>query len=472
VKARISVLITDLDNTLFDWVNIWHRSFNAMLEHLVAITGVPQAELESDFKKVFTRHGTSEYAFAIEELSALRAKYDVGDLKKLCEPAIQAFRVERAAAMRTYPGVVETLEELKDRGCLLVGYTESMAFYSNYRLRKLGLDRILDYVYSPADHELPTDLTREQIRLYPQEHYQLRRTITRNTPKGERKPNKQVLLDIIRDVGAIPGEVAYVGDSLIKDITMAQQAGVADVWAKYGVANDRREYELLRRVTHWPKDLVEQEAQTGESHVQPSYVLRGSLEEIKGLFEFCRFDGQSEEKVKIGIDLWKKTVDVQQHFNDLELRIRNNAVTVLVAILGAMAFALKEQFEVTVFGSRFALAGALMVPALVGWLAFWFMDRLWYHHLLMGAVNHGAFIEKRYGRLIPEIRLTKAIGDASPIHIWRFQIHSKKKMDIFYGSIALFLIAIFFLLHASHSKSTPPPPLPPRQASVSSNSAA
>jgi hypothetical protein len=69
------------------------------------------------------------------------------------------------------------------------------------------------------------------------------------------------------------------------------------------------------------------------------------------------------------------------------------------------------------------------------------------------------------------MQLTKAIGDASPIHIWRFQIHSKKKMDIFYGSIALFLIAVFFLLHASHSNSTPPP-LPPRQASVSSNSAA
>jgi phosphoglycolate phosphatase-like HAD superfamily hydrolase len=199
VKARISVLITDLDNTLFDWVNIWHRSFSAMLEHLVAISGVPQTELELDFKKVFTRHGTSEYAFAIEELPTLKAKYGDGDLKKICEPAIQAFRAERAATMRTYPGVLETLEELKDRGCLLIGYTESMAFYSNYRLRKLGLDRILDYVYYPADHDVPTGLTREQLRLYPQEHYQLRRTIPSNTPKGERKPNAGVLLDILRD---------------------------------------------------------------------------------------------------------------------------------------------------------------------------------------------------------------------------------------------------------------------------------
>ncbi len=429
-----------------------------MLEHLVATSGVPQAELESDFKKVFTRHGTSEYAFAIEELPALKARHgDGGDLKKLYEPAITAFRAERAATMRTYPGVLETLEELKDRGCLLIGYTESMAFYSNYRLRKLGLDRILDYVYYPADHELPTDLTREQLRLYPQDHYQLRRTIPNHTPKGERKPNAKVLLDILRDVGAVPGEVAYVGDSLIKDIMMAQHAGVADVWAKYGVASDRAEYELLRKVTHWPKDLVTQEAQTDESDIRPTYVLRESLREITTLFEFFRFDGQSDEKVKVAIDLWKTTIGVQQHFNDLELRIRNFAITVLVATLGAMAFALKEHFEVTVFGTRFELAGALTVPALVGWLAFWFMDRLWYHHLLMGAVKHGAFIEARYGRLVPEIRLTKAIGDSSPIHLGRFQIHSKRKMDIFYGSIALFLIAIFFLLHASHYQSAPTP---------------
>jgi beta-phosphoglucomutase-like phosphatase (HAD superfamily) len=368
-----------------------------------------------------------------------------------------------------YPGVLETLEELKDRGCLLVGYTESMAFYSNYRLRKLGLDRILDYVYYPADHDLPEGLTREQVRLYPQEHYLLRRTIARHTPKNERKPNKKVLLDIIEDIGATPGEVAYVGDSLIKDIVMAQQAGVADVWAKYGVANDRTEYELLRRVTHWSKDLVVQEAQISETQIRPSYVIATSFNEMKELFEVFPFEGQSEERTKIAIELWKKTVDVQQHFNDLELRIRNYAITVLVAILGAMAFALKEQFEVVVFGTRFALAGALMVPALVGWLAFWFMDRLWYHHLLMGAVRHGAFIEARHGRSIPEIRLTKAIGDASPIHIGRFQVHSKMKMDMFYGSIAVFLVAIFLLLHASHSQGSPASSAPPRATTTAPN---
>src|SRR5215212_6370741 len=67
---RITTVILDLDNTLFDWVEIWYKSFSAMLEQLVQRSGIEQEKLLSDFKAVFTRHGTSEYAFAIEELES------------------------------------------------------------------------------------------------------------------------------------------------------------------------------------------------------------------------------------------------------------------------------------------------------------------------------------------------------------------------------------------------------------------
>jgi hypothetical protein len=36
-------------------------------------------------------------------------------------------------------------------------------------------------------------------------------------------------------------------------------------------------------------------------------------------------------KDEVQVEIWKKTVDVQQHFNDLELRIRNFALAVLGA---------------------------------------------------------------------------------------------------------------------------------------------
>ena len=40
VGQKASVLITDLDNTLFDWVDIWHASFEAMLSEISKISGI------------------------------------------------------------------------------------------------------------------------------------------------------------------------------------------------------------------------------------------------------------------------------------------------------------------------------------------------------------------------------------------------------------------------------------------------
>jgi hypothetical protein len=45
----VSLLITDLDNTLFDWFGIWHASFSAMLDKTVELSGVPREVLEAEW---------------------------------------------------------------------------------------------------------------------------------------------------------------------------------------------------------------------------------------------------------------------------------------------------------------------------------------------------------------------------------------------------------------------------------------
>jgi phosphoglycolate phosphatase-like HAD superfamily hydrolase len=410
VRPRISTVITDLDNTLFDWVAVWHQSFKAMLDRLVEESGTPQEVLEAEFKTVFRRHGTSEYAFAIEELPSLQGKHPGENLAERYESAIHSYNSARRATLCLYPTVLDTLEALKDKGCLIVGYTESMAYYSGYRLRKLGLDRMLDFLYSPPDHDLPRGLTPTEIRRYPPEAYELRRTVSRHTPKGELKPSPRVLSEIIAGVGAVPEETIYIGDNLMKDIAMAKAARVTAVWSKYGVAQNRPEYELLRRVTHWAEKDVAREKKLTPSDIGPDFELGESLSEILQLFEFVSFIPRSDERMKSVLGIWNKTIDVQQHFNDLELRIRNYAVTLLVAVLGATAFAIKESLAFSMFGVNVPLATAVLGAGLIGWFSFYCMDRLWYHRLLYGAVKHGTFIENRLRRVLPEICLTEAIG--------------------------------------------------------------
>jgi phosphoglycolate phosphatase-like HAD superfamily hydrolase len=175
---------------------------------------------------------------------------------------------------------------VKEQGTLVVGYTESMAFYTNYRLRNLELDGLIDYLYSPEDHDLPAGLTPEQIRKYPSEHYQLKFTEHRHTPKGELKPNADILESILDSVRADKDACIYIGDSLMKDIAMAKDAGIMDVYAAYGRAQHRDEYELLREVSHWTDEDVARERQLQQRHVNPTYVLEGSLSEVLAIFKF------------------------------------------------------------------------------------------------------------------------------------------------------------------------------------------
>lgn len=290
MREGYSVLVTDLDNTLFDWVEIWHRSFSAMVDELHRGSGVPYDVLLDEIRAIHRRHGTSEYAFVAEELECVRQSCAPERRDTVVRAAYEARRRGRQGATRLYPGVLSTLQELKRRGVLVVGYTESSSFYTVRRVRTLQLDGLLKLLYSPPDHPLPAGLTRS----HPPDQYRLEHTLHHHTPPGELKPNPRLLLDILSDVGAVPERAVYVGDSPMKDIAMAQDAGVTDVLALYGKAQDREAYELLRRVTHWTPEDVERERRIlDRGEVVPSHVLEHSFAELLDLFHFTGFDGRN-----------------------------------------------------------------------------------------------------------------------------------------------------------------------------------
>lgn len=290
-KPVRSVLITDVDNTLFDWVEIWHAAFSAMLAELLRLSGLDEAVLLPEIRKVHQRVGTSEYSFLISELEVLRGPAGETPVLDFYAPAIDAFRAARQQSLEFYPGVQATLEELARRRTLLICYTESLAYYSQYRFRKLGLDRLIDYLYSPPDHDLPHGLSREGIRFYEPAHYELARTEHRFTPPGELKPNPDILLSILRSLNVPVEQAVYVGDSPRKDIWMAQQARVTDALAAYGAAQHQEAYALLRKVSHWPEADVEREkALLGDAAIRPNYSLSCFADLLEHI-EFTAFKG-------------------------------------------------------------------------------------------------------------------------------------------------------------------------------------
>ena len=278
MKPRKTVLITDFDNTLFDWVELWLHSFSAMLDSIVQISGIPKDQLIPEIAAVHQRHRTSEYSFLIEELPSLRPFLKGRPATEVFAAAIEIYRFKRREYLKLYPTVAETLLQIKGRGTKIIGYTESMAFYSNYRVRRLGLDGVFDYVFCPVDHVLPEGLNANDLRHYPAQHYMLKYSKQQYTPKGSKKPDPHVLNAIIGELSLNKADCVYIGDSLMKDVAMAKDCGVEDVWAKYGQAHKRREYKLLQDVTHWTQEEVKREQIIQErEHVDPTHALEISF---------------------------------------------------------------------------------------------------------------------------------------------------------------------------------------------------
>ena len=181
------------------------------------------------------------------------------------------------------------------------------------------------------------------------------------------------------------------------------------------------------------------------------------------------------------LSAWQTSLDVQQHFNDLELQIRNFAITLLVAVMGGTAFTLKEHYDIHVGDQTVSLAIVVLLAGVLGWLAFYFMDRHWYHRLLIGSVTHTiSNIEVPYEQFTP-LGLSRRIGAWSAIMVWKLdpprnkrthwiEIHSTEKIDLFYSAgLFLFSLLIAGTLLVGETAVQPPtlPQSRPIQSAVS-----
>jgi phosphoglycolate phosphatase len=279
-------MITDLDNTLWDWFAAWHASFSSMLQRVSELSGVPIATLEPEIRRIHQERGTAEYSYLLNEVPSLVLAAGHSQPSEKYDEAVHAGNSARKRATMLYPRVRETLDTLRAAGVLIVAYTESVAYWTEWRIKHTGLDGVIDVLYSAPDHDLPSGVSLVDIRRRPASEYGLKSTVHRSVPRGALKPNVAILRAILEDCERTPDEAVYVGDSLMKDIAMAQAAGVLDVHAAYGLVQDQPAYEALRRVSHWTDADVAREKQLATSgEVVATVTLARDLSEILPLFE-------------------------------------------------------------------------------------------------------------------------------------------------------------------------------------------
>jgi len=148
------------------------------------------------------------------------------------------------------------------------------------------------------------------------------------------------------------------------------------------------------------------------------------------------------------VSIWENIISVQKHFNNIEIKIRNYAVTLYTFILAGIGYAVKENVIVLIKEKSISLAAIIAIFGIVPIIAFYIMDRHWYHRLLSASVEQGIKIEEELKEIYPSISLTTTIKEKSPISFsflfTEFKIRSGEKLDFFYLLLAFsfFFIAL------------------------------
>lgn len=264
------LLITDLDNTLYDWVTFFARAFDAMVDSMVDLLSVDRETLLDEFRAVHQRLGDSEHPYAALELPSVRARFPDATQSELAlalDEPLHRFNSVRKHTLALYPGVEVTLARLQQAGITIVGHTEAIAPNAYYRLARLNIAHRFKHLYvlqgQPVNHPRP-----DRIPLL-----EPPRGLVRSIPRSERKPNPRLLLDICDREGVPASDAVYVGDSLVKDMSMALEAGVKAVWAEYGTRYDSALWATLVRVTHWTAEDVEREKALSGRRVEPNLSI-------------------------------------------------------------------------------------------------------------------------------------------------------------------------------------------------------
>jgi len=275
--SSIRAVITDLDNTLYNWVDFYVPSFLAMVRELNLLTGISEEELKASFKRLHEKYGTTEYSFAIFELDVLR-DLDKGQttaqILEKYHPAIKAFRKTRKHVLHLYDGVEETLASLREHGKMIVAHTDALMYHAIARLKQLGVESFFDAIFAPPDHPLPQGISREDVRYFSEpERYKSTIPIQVELDQSIRKPDPRSLLPVLNRLAIDPQEAIYVGDSLTRDVLLAQRSGVFDVLAKYGREFTVDNYNELLKITYWTDDRIKEEEALRALRIEPTFAI-------------------------------------------------------------------------------------------------------------------------------------------------------------------------------------------------------
>lgn len=276
------LLITDLDNTLYNFIDFYAPVFRAMIHALSKKLNIEEQILKKEFRKVYSIRGSLEYAFSIQEIELFQS-YTPEKIQELIDLARGVMSRVRPVSLTVYDGVKETLQTLKKDGIYIAAASNAPFYQAVNRLRQLHIEHLFDALVCWEGPQIPEDsFTTKSIENKQKKIAQTRIPKVWQLPKERLKPNAYSYELLISEF-KVERKFSYVvGDSIAKDVYPAIEIGANGVWAKYGEKVVEKNLATILEISNW--DSAKINAIYKEKHEAPKRVIN-SFAEILSIIE-------------------------------------------------------------------------------------------------------------------------------------------------------------------------------------------
>lgn len=255
-----SALILDLDNTVYNWMDVYAQCLVTQVDYLVKNTGLAKSTIMQSFKQVFIKYCSVEIPHAVYELSIWRNESLINkDFSIIQNESFRIFLRKWESTIRLFPYVKETLEWATSQGILIFGYSDAFSYWIDFRLKALSVLDFFEKVYAANNDKIFSPIVKKDnmdgrvIQLEPEYN----------------KPSSKIFDYIAAEFNIHKKNIYMLGDSLEKDVLPAQKAGVVDIWAKYGTRHGTESRAVLSRITPWDRS----ERSFHQGKVKPTYTI-------------------------------------------------------------------------------------------------------------------------------------------------------------------------------------------------------
>jgi len=262
------VLIFDVDNTLYDFVDFFGPSFRSMMHAICRTEHIAEADFIEGARKVYQKAGSLEYQFLIQNMELFSDLSD-DEQQRLVRLARVAFSKTRNSRLSLYPGMLELIVSARASGYKCVCVTNAPYYEVSGRLRDLRMLDLIDGLVAWEGRGVEESRI-EHVRKYSDRraHLTQRLQMFHVAHYDDLKPSSAPFVLIAERFGCV-SRCFSIGDSLAKDLDPAKAIGMHTIWARYGTRVQEHNLRTLLDVTPW---LPEHIALATQETSEPDFV--------------------------------------------------------------------------------------------------------------------------------------------------------------------------------------------------------